>query len=266
MMARIRRRIWEIVEVARPADHASRVFDISILTLIMLNVLAVVLGSVRAIDQQWATLLYYFEVVSVGIFSVEYVARVWSCVEDDRFERPIIGRLRFMVRPMTLVDLIAILPFFLPFVAADMRSIRALRLFRLVRLAKVGRYYTSLALIRRVIRSRKEELVLTSGLMAILLVVSASVLYYCENPVQPEVFSSIPATMWWAVATLTTVGYGDMYPTTLAGKLCASVIAMLGIGMFALPTGILGAGFVEEVQNAKDENNVCPHCGKPLHQ
>ena len=100
--------------------------------------------------------------------------------------------------------------------------------------------------------------------MGLLLVVSSSVLYYCEHETQPEVFSSIPATMWWAVATLTTVGYGDMYPVTVAGRLCAGIIAVLGIGMFALPTGILGAGFVEEIQKSKGTRDTCPHCGKEL--
>jgi len=99
--------------------------------------------------------------------------------------------------------------------------------------------------------------------MGFLLVVSSSILYYCENAVQPNVFSSIPATMWWSVATLTTVGYGDMYPITLMGKFCASVIAILGIGMFALPTGILGAGFVEAIQKKKGLQ-VCPHCGEEI--
>jgi voltage-gated potassium channel len=99
--------------------------------------------------------------------------------------------------------------------------------------------------------------------MGLLLVVSSSLLYYCENGVQPDAFSSIPATMWWSVATLTTVGYGDMYPVTLLGKFFASIIAILGIGMFALPTGIIGAGFVEAIQKRK-EQHVCPHCGKEL--
>jgi len=118
-------------------------------------------------------------------------------------------------------------------------------------------------MIRYVIETRKEELVLTFTLMGFLLVISSSLLFYCENEVQPEVFSSIPATMWWSIATLTTVGYGDMYPVTLVGKSCAGIIAVLGIGMFALPTGIIGAGFVEAIQREKGKN-VCPYCGKEL--
>lgn len=121
----------------------------------------------------------------------------------------------------------------------------------------------SLDLIRQVIRNRKEELVLTTSLMGMLLIVSATLLYSCENAAQPEIFSSIPSTMWWSIATLTTVGYGDIYPITALGRVFASVIAILGIGMFALPTGILGAGFVEEIQKRK-QGACCPHCGVKL--
>lgn len=113
------------------------------------------------------------------------------------------------------------------------------------------------------IQSKKEELILTTALMGMLLVVSSSLLYYCENTVQPDRFSSIPATMWWSVATLTTVGYGDMYPVTVLGKCCAGIAAIVGIGMFALPTGILGSGFVEEIQKGKGPQK-CPHCGNNL--
>lgn len=259
----VRKRTWEIVEAAKAGDTASRVFDIAILALIFLNVIAVIVGSVQSVQERWRAFLDVFEIVSVLIFTVEYVARLWSCTVDPEYSGRIRGRLRLALRAMSIIDLLAILPFYLPFLGIDLRSLRVLRLLRILRVAKVGRYYSSLNLIKHVFQSKKEELVLTSALMGLLLVVSSSVLYYCENAVQPDAFSSIPATMWWAVATLTTVGYGDMYPVTLMGKFCASIIAILGIGMFALPTGILGAGFVEAIQKKKGQH-VCPHCGKEL--
>lgn len=137
-----------------------------------------------------------------------------------------------------------------------------LRLFRMFRLAKAGRYSSSIVLMKNVLQAKKEELVLTVFLMGVLLVFASSALYHCEGSVQPEAFSSIPASMWWAIATLTTVGYGDVYPITVAGKIAASIIAILGIGMFALPTGILGAGFIEEVKKKKNHSLRCPHCGE----
>ena len=259
----LRRRTWEILDVAREGDRASRAFDIGILTLIFLNVLAVVLGSVKSIYDRYTNAFDIFEIMSIAVFTVEYLARVWSCTIDPRFARPVAGRLRFATSPMALVDLAAILPFYVPFIGVDLRSIRGLRLLRILRVAKVWRYYSALQLMGRVFKAKKEELVLTGVVMVLILVLSSTLLFYAENSAQPKVFSSIPAAMWWAVATLTTVGYGDIYPVTVFGKICAAIIAVLGIGMFAIPTGILGAGFVEEIQMRKSKR-VCPHCGEEL--
>ena len=260
----IKKRLWEIVEVAESGDNASRYFDISILTLIFLNVVAVIISSVQSINETYADFFYKFELISVVIFTAEYLIRLWACVTSERFQGIIKGRLKFACQFMSIIDLLAILPFYLPFTGIDLRYLRMLRLFRILRVAKLGRYYSSLQLIKNVIVSRKEELIMTSAVMGLLLVFSSSVLFYCENPAQPEQFSSIPATMWWAVATLTTVGYGDMLPITMLGRFCASIISILGIGMFALPTGILGAGFVEEIKKSKGEKLSCPHCGKDI--
>ena len=260
----IQQRTWQIVEVAGERDRASQVFDSVILSLILLNVVAVIVGSVQAVQERFAGLLGAFEAVSVLVFTVEYAARAWSCTVDRRFRSPLVGRIRFALRPMSIVDLLAFLPFYLPFFGADLRTLRVLRLLRIVRVVKIGRYYKTLDLIRQVVQAKKEELVLTTAMMGLLLVVSSSVLYHCENAVQPEEFSSIPATMWWAVATLTTVGYGDMFPVTALGRACAGIIAVLGIGMFALPTGILGAGFVEAIGTQKQEPTKCPHCGREI--
>ncbi len=259
-----RKRAWEIVEVARQGDRASRLFDVGILTLIFLNVIAVVIGSVRSVRERWGLYLDVFEVFSVAVFTLEYATRVWACTANDRYREPIRGRIRFAFTPMAIIDLLAFLPFYLPFVGFDLRSMRVLRLLRVFRIAKMSRYYSSMQLIRNVLRAKREGLVLSSVIMLSLLVMASSVLYYLENPVQPDTFSSIPATMWWAVATLTTVGYGDMYPVTAAGKFFAGVIAVLGIGMFALPTGILGAGFVEEIGKRNKPARACPFCGRTI--
>ncbi len=263
-MRRLRNRVWEIMEVARPGDSASRAFDIFILALIFLNVAAVILETVDSANIRFGEFLHWFEVVSVCVFTVEYVGRLWSCVTDERFKGVIFGRARFVFRAMSLIDLIAILPFYLPFVGIDMRFVRVLRLLRIVRVAKVGRYYSGLQLLGRVLKAKKEELVLTTAIMFLLLIFSASLVYYCEHADQPELYPNIPETMWWAVVTLTTVGYGDIYPITPIGKLIAAGIAVLGIGMFALPTGILGAGFVEEIQKKKTGLKTCPHCGEEI--
>ena len=260
----LKKRTWEIVECAAPSDKASQIFDYSILSLVLLNVITVIIGSIQSVHLQYRELLYGFETISVIVFTIEYLLRLWSCTADDRFKGSIKGRVHQVTMPLPIIDLLSILPFYLPFLGIDLRCLRVLRLLRILRIAKIGRYYSSLSLIKHVFQEKKEELILTTVMMGFLLIISSCLLYYIENPVQPESFSSIPATMWWSVATLTTVGYGDMYPVTQLGKICASVIAILGIGMFALPTGILGAGFVEAVKHEPDPKGICPHCGKKL--
>lgn len=256
----IRTRTWEIVEAAEAGDPASRAFDSLILLLITLNVGAVVVGSVSAIEKQYGALLEAFELFSVLVFSVEYVTRMWACTADAQYHGSVWGRLRYGISAMAIVDLLAILPFYLTAFGADLRFVRALRLFRIVRVAKIGRYVSAFGLFGRVIRAKKEELVLTTGVMFVMLVVAACLMYHAENAAQPEQFPDIPSAMWWAVATLTTVGYGDVYPITAVGRLLGSVVAILGIGLFALPTGILGSAFVDEIQS-KDKVTTCPHCG-----
>jgi voltage-gated potassium channel len=174
------------------------------------------------------------------------------------------GRLKYMTTPMLVIDLLAILPFYMPFVfPVDLRFIRALRMFRLFRLFKLGRYSDAMKMIGLVIKNKKAELLTTLFIVFLLLVVSSSVVYFCENGAQPKAFSSIPASMWWGITTLTTVGYGDVYPVTVVGKIFGAVICLLGIGLFALPTGIISAGFVDVIKNKKQQK-VCPNCGAKL--
>lgn len=265
MNQKVKKRIFEILEIASIGDLPSRIFDVFIMTLILLNVIAVILGTVERISSQYALFLRIFEVFSVAIFTVEYFLRLWSCTTDNRFENPIIGRIRFAVTPLALVDLMAILPFYLPMVIPfDLRFIRAVRLFRLFRLFKIGRYSQSLRTLGKVLKSKKEDLLITAFIVFILLVVASSLMYFVENKAQPEAFSNIPTAMWWGVITLTTVGYGDIFPVTMAGKILGSIISILGIGIFALPTGILASGFAEEIQKRRNRQRICPHCGKEM--
>ena len=263
----LKKRIWEILEVENPEERPGKVydaFDVFILILIVLNVIAVILGTVKSIEKRYQSELYWFEVFSVAVFTVEYLTRLWACTSQRRYAHPVIGRLRFMVQPIAIIDLLAILPFFLTFFTMDLRFIRALRIFRIFRVAKLGRYSSTFQLFGGVFRSKKEELFVTVMVMLLLIVMSASFMYFAENEAQPDKFPDIPSTVWWAVMTLTTVGYGDVFPVTSIGKVLAMVIAILGVGMFALPTGILGAGFVEEIQKQKAGKAICPHCGKEI--
>lgn len=265
MITNIKQRVFSILEGKSENDPSSRRFNIFITTLIFLNVLAVILETVEDIKRQFSSFFNVFEAISVIIFTIEYTLRLWSCVSDPKYERPLMGRLRFALTPLALIDLLAILPFYLPMIVnLDLRFIRILRLFRFFRIFKLARYSSSLKILSTVLRKKKEDLIIIGFVLVILLMFSSSLMYYVENEAQPGNFSSIPATMWWCIVTLTTVGYGDIYPVTPLGKCLGAVIAILGIGMFALPTGILASAFVEELHKKQEHRITCPHCGKPI--
>jgi voltage-gated potassium channel len=202
-----------------------------------------------------------FEYFSIAIFTVEYFLRVWTA--PCKFPNSNFSYLRYIVSFMAIIDLCAILPFYLPFVInVDLRLLRILRLFRLLRILKLNRYNNSLELIGKVLKNEKEKLFMTIFIAVVMLLLASSIMYYIENAVQPDQFPNILATLWWAVATLTTVGYGDVYPVTVLGKLLSGVIAVLGIGLVALPSGIISSGLINEVSGR--QKKICPHCGKEI--
>lgn len=262
-----KKRVYEVLEVGGPGDRLSRIVDAFILLLIALNVLAIVAESVNAIEDAATGFLRTFEIVSIIIFSIEYGLRLWSCTSTEKYKAPVKGRLRFMITPSALTDLLAVLPFYVGFITAivgiDLRVLRIFRLFRFFRLAKLARYSRAIRAIGSALYTRREELVVTVVIIFLLLVLASSAMYFAEHGTQPDKFSSIPASMWWAVATLSTVGYGDVVPMTPVGRLLAAVIAFLGIGIFALPTGILGSAFVEQMEKHKGPT-LCPSCGKEI--
>jgi voltage-gated potassium channel len=243
-----RKRVYEIVEVAAPGDRASRAFDLSIMGLIFLNVVALVLYSYDPLREAANWAFTAFELFSVGVFSIEYALRLWACTADPRYAQPVRGRLRWMASPMAIIDMLAILPTYINLLTpATVQGFLALRTLRLLRLFKMGRYSKSLKLLARVLKRRRRELLITLSLIGLLLVVASALLYYAEKDEPKTKFTSIFESMWWAVVTLTTVGYGDVSPQTVMGKLLGGLVAMIGVAMIALPTGILGGAFMEEL-------------------
>jgi voltage-gated potassium channel len=258
----LKRRVHKFLEVEADDRGWERATNLALATLIVLNVAAVMLETVEDLRERYGPEFQAFEAVSVAVFSVEYLLRLWTCDADPRF-RGLAGRVRFALRPMALVDLVAILPSLIPGGSLDLRFARSVRLLRLARSLKFARYSQSLQTLGRVIRAKRSELSVTAFLGFILMICASSGIYFFEHEAQPKAFSSIPASMWWAVVTLTTVGYGDVFPVTPFGKVLASGIAILGIGLFALPTGILASGFSDELQRRR-EARMCPHCGQEI--
>ena len=266
MYDRAKKRVFNVLEQAGDDDRLSFWCDSFLLVLIALNTLAVILVTVPSLAARYGPFFIWFEVVSVVIFTIEYMLRLWICTLRERFRAPVRGRLRFMITPLALVDLVAILPFYLPMlIHIDFRFIRVLRFVRLFRLLKMSRYLRSLRLLGMIAHEKKEELLIALGMVLVILLFASSGMYVTENAAQPEAFSSIPAAMWWGIATLTTVGYGDIYPITPLGKVLGSIIALLGVGLFALPAGILASGFNDIMRRRNvREPRKCPHCGEVI--
>jgi voltage-gated potassium channel len=249
----MRKRIYQMLELARPDDRGSHLFDLFIVTLIVLNIAAIILESVNHLYLRYESWFFWFEIFSVGVFTIEYVLRVWSCVDDTggRYSQPVKGRVRFALTPMAIVDLLAILPFYLGmFFALDLRFLRALRLLRLF---KLTRYSSAMSLLLRVLRDESQSFGAAFSILIIIMILASSGIYMFEHNAQPEAFSNIPEAVWWSVATLTTVGYGDVIPLTIGGKIFGVFIMIIGIGMVALPAGILASAFSEQLRQRRVE-------------
>jgi voltage-gated potassium channel len=244
-----------------------RGFNAFIIVLIILNVFAVMLETVPSIYGAHKEFFAYFDTASVIIFTLEYVMRVWSCNHEAKYSHSLHGRIRYIFSFGALIDLLAILPFYAHiFMGFDLRVLRILRLLRFLRLFRLTSYMKATRMVINVFKSTKNELLLSLVLTLFLIVISSCLVYFCEHLAQPEKFTSIPGTMWWSVVTLTTVGYGDMYPVTTLGRMLTSIILLAGVALFALPAGIITAGFLDEIRKARSLNTFfkCPHCGGDL--
>ena len=264
MAESLRTRIYEIVESTHPDDWRGQWFDYFIIALIVTNVIAVILETVEGLYVAYAEFFTGFELFSVAVFTVEYLVRLWVVVDssNENYRHPFNGRLRYAVTPMALIDIAAILPFYLSLLIPV--DLRFMRVFRLLRLLKLTRYSTALQTLGAVLYDQRRSLGASMFVMLILLVFSSSIIYLVEKDAQPEAFSSIPNAMWWGLATLTTVGYGDVTPATGIGKIFGAFIMGLGIGMFALPAGILATGFATEIQKRTFVVNWKLVAGVPL--
>lgn len=261
---KMKRKIYQILSVSSKKGDLSWWVDLFLIVLISLNVIAIVVESVKPLRENYKVAFENFELFSVIVFTIEYLLRIWTANENPKFSKPVTGNIRYGLTAVAMVDLLAILPFWLPLVGLDLRFLRIVRIFRIFRLFKIARYVRALTLINQVVKEKREELMISIVFTLFMLLITSTLMYYVENNAQPDNFSSIPQTMWWSIATLTTVGYGDVYPITGLGKLLGGLIAILGVGLFALPTGILASGFSEQLSKSKNVENACPHCGKAL--
>ena len=250
-------KIWNILE-NKTDDKITRIFNNVMILIISLNIFAFILETEKNFYKNYKLYFYWFEIISIGIFTIEYILRIYTCNVENKYKVKF-GRMYYFFTPMALIDLLVIAPFFVSLFVADSRILRLLRLLRILRLLEGFRYSKSLNKLIKVVETRSNDLISSIFLLLCLLIITSTGIYFTENVAQPDKFSSILSSMWWSVATLTTVGYGDVYPITPIGKFFGSLSAIFGVGLFAIPTGILASGFVEH----KDEEvHKCSHCGK----
>ncbi len=248
-----RRKLYHILEDADYGHWISRLDQVFFSILILLDISAFILETSQPINQNYHWLFRGIGIFSTIVFTIEYGLRLWLCTVERQFRHPLWGRLRYAFTPMAIIDFISTFPFYLLLVFHNLAVLKTLRLLRLARILKIGRHSKSVRSLVRVIISKQEELFITLSIIAFLLIIASSLMFFAEHDAQPEVFSSIPAAMWWGVITLTTVGYGDIYPITVTGKLLGASLACFGIGVFILPAGIVASSFAAEV--SRDEIN-----------
>ena len=239
---------WQIFHLLNPNDKLgflSNAFNISIICLILVNVLAASLETVESLQAAYGKIFSLIEKFSVLIFSIEYILRFWSISEDEKYPT----RLHFLFSFDSIIDLLAVAPFYLGyFFGVNLRALIALRLLRLLKLI---RYFEPLAILATVLKTEFRAFMAAMFVLVILVFITSTGIYFFEKQAQPDVFGSIPQSMWWAIVTLTTLGYGDVVPVTIAGKIFAAMITILSLGTVALPAGMLASRFSEELKKRK---------------
>lgn len=254
--SRRRAQLFAILHAPDPGNRTARWANYFLAALILANAVSIALESMPGLDPSVLGVLRWFEAVSTALFIVEYAGRVWTCVEQRHLSRPVWGRLRYARQPLALLDLLVIITYWTPW---DLRFLRVVRLVRLLRILHLYEFEAALDRLTVSLGRRKELLFVSVALMAMFVYLSASLLYEIEHWRQPEVFSSIPATFWWASVTFNTIGYGDMVPLTPLGRLFAGLVSVFGVGVFALPTAIVIAAIIES--SATGTVYVCESCG-----
>lgn len=244
-----RRKIHELLETSDRTGSVSNMVDVALIALIAINVVAVVVATVDWVHVLYRPIFRFVEIVSIIIFSVEYVLRVWCSIENEELQGAKFPRLAHACTPLAIIDLAAILPFYLSFFFVI--DLRFLRVMRLLRIFKLARYSSAMTMLLDVFREEANAFFAGFFILGVLLIIVASGAYLVEHDAQPDKFGSIPHAMWWAMATLTTVGYGDVTPITGWGKLFGAMVTVIGIGMAALPAGILASGLADQLRRKR---------------
>jgi voltage-gated potassium channel Kch len=243
-----RQKVFSLLHATPTSGPLHRYIDRLIIASVLISVVSIVLETVPAIHAIFKDEFAFLEILTVTLFTIEYLARVYSASELFKYSKPIRGRLRYMVTIPALIDLVSILPYFLGLLLNQVIDTRFFRIFRLTRLLKVTRYTGTLNTLIKAISREKRVLFASAFMMLLLVVLTASLGYELEHDAQPDKFDSIPSAMYWAVITLASVGYGDISPITPMGRAMTVVISLIGIGIFAIPAGLMASAFTDQLR------------------
>ena len=248
----MRKRISDIIEVGYDEDLWGRGYDVINLTAIVVNLIVSVLLTFDEVTASFGTVLTVLETITIVFFTIDFVLRLWTahCIYPDKSEP--VAILKYLFSFNGLVDMLSCIPFYLPvFFPSGVAAFRILRIVRIFRLFRINAYFDSLNVITAVLKSKAKLLFSSTFIILLLMLASSLCMYSIEHSVQPDKFDNALSGLWWAAATLLTVGYGDIYPVTALGKIVGTLITMLGVGIVAIPTGIISAGFVEQYSKLK---------------
>lgn len=265
MLSRIKSRIYNTIRDDDQNDLISNIFDATIIILIIINIISII-AYTFTLPEYLYKVIDKIELVSVVFFTIEYVLRIWTADLMYPNLSPAKSRLKYMFSFMCMIDLISILPFYLPFIfPVDLLVLRGLRAVRLLRIFKFNRYVKAMSSIGQVFKDNRHQLISSIIILMLLIIISAILMYNAENEAQPGVFKNAFSALWWIITTITTVGYGDIYPITVMGKILSEIISLLGVAIVAIPTSIISAGFITQTtkknNNNEHEKKYCPYCG-----
>ncbi|MCR4618205.1 MAG: ion transporter [Lachnospiraceae bacterium] len=238
----IKKRIFDIIQIGQRGDFPSFAFDIFIVVVIVLNILVLILETFN-LPAGLLNALHIVEIVTIGIFIVEYILRIWTADLLYPADSKGKARLKFLISFDGIVDLLTIIP---AFFLTGFSAFRMLRVVRIFHLFRINATYDSFNVITTVLHHKRKQILFSVFIIAMLMLASSLCMYSVEHEAQPEVFTNAFTGLWWSVSAILTVGYGDVYPITLIGQIMAIIISILGVGVVAIPTGIISAGFVEQ--------------------
>ena len=252
--------VFKIIDDHKSLKPLNRIFHGVLFTLIILSSLLLIFETVKSFYRPYKTVFFFLEVFCMVFFSLEYLLRIYTATAITKYSKPLMGRIKYIFTPLMLIDLLSLIPFYLILFSSDYSGFYIFNIFRVLRLLKAIRYVDAFKVIGTVFYIKRAQLMISFVFILFVFVFASSIIYMAEKDAQPNKFNDIPSAMWYTISTITTVGYGDVYPITNIGKLTGGLISMIGLILFAIPTSILTSGFLQV--NERKERNKCPHCGE----